>query len=131
LKPKKIKDLIPQLSKELQLSKEEIESVLDVYWDKVRKTLSSLDHNRVNLKGLGTFYIKPWSIEKKIKANDNVIERYVESPTTGGLTIMNNLLKDNMKLKKAQERETESLKKKEEKRYERHNQSLEGEEQDS
>jgi hypothetical protein len=115
----------------LQLSKEEIESVLDVYWDKVRKTLSSLDHNRVNLKGLGTFYIKPWSIEKKIKANDNVIERYVESPTTGGLTIMNNLLKDNMKLKKAQERETESLKKKEEKRYERHNQSLEGEEQDS
>ncbi len=131
MKPKKIKDLIPQLSKELQLSKEEIESVLDVYWDKVRKTLSSLDHNRVNLKGLGTFYIKPWSIEKKIKANDNVIERYVESPTTGGLTIMNNLLKDNMKLKKAQERETESLKKKEEKRYERHNQSLEGEEQDS
>lgn len=131
MKPKKIKDLIPQLSKELQLSEEEIKSVLDVYWNKVRKTLSSLDYNRVNLKGLGTFYIKPWSIEKKMKANDNVIERYVESPTTGGLTIMNNLLKDNMKLKKAQERETESLKKKEEKRYERHNQSLEGEEQDS
>lgn len=128
MKPKKIKDLIPQLSKELQLSEEEIKSVLDVYWDKVRKLLSSLEHNKVNLKGLGTFYIKPWSVDKKLKINDSLIDRYVENPTTSGLTIMNNLMKDNMKLKKVKEREIENHKKREEKKYERRNQNLEGEE---
>lgn len=128
MKPKKIKDLIPQLSKELQLSEEEIKSVLDVYWDKVRKLLSSLEHNRVNLKGLGTFYIKPWSVDKKLRINDSLIDRYVENPTSSGLTIMNSLLKDNMKLKKVKEREIENHKKREEKKYERRNQNLEGEE---
>jgi hypothetical protein len=131
LKPKKLKNLIPQLSKELQLSEEEIKSVLDIYWDKVRKLLSSLDHNRVNLKGLGTFYIKPWSVDKRIRINDSLIDRYVESPTSSGLTIMNNLLKDNMKLKKVKEKEIESNKKREEKKYERRNQTLEGEGEDS
>ncbi len=131
MKPKKLKNLIPQLSKELQLSEEEIKSVLDIYWDKVRKLLSSLDHNRVNLKGLGTFYIKPWSVDKRIRINDSLIDRYVESPTSSGLTIMNNLLKDNMKLKKVKEKEIESNKKREEKKYERRNQTLEGEGEDS
>jgi hypothetical protein len=119
------------LSKELQLSEEEVKSVLDIYWDKVRKLLSSLDHNRVNLKGLGTFYIKPWSVDKKLKINDSLIDRYVQNPTASGLTIMNSLLKDNMKLKKVKEKEIDYNKKREEKKYERRNQNLEGEEQDS
>ena len=131
MKPKKLKDLIPQLSKELQLSEEEVKSVLDIYWDKVRKLLSSLDHNRVNLKGLGTFYIKPWSVDKKLKINDSLIDRHVQNPTASGLTIMNSLLKDNMKLKKVKEKEIDYNKKREEKKYERRNQNLEGEEQDS
>lgn len=115
----------------MQLSEQEVQSVLDVYWDKIRKTLSSLEHNRVNLKGLGTFYIKPWSLDKRLKINDQIIGKYVDNPTANGLTILNDIFKDNLKLQKAKERDTELNLKKEQIRYERRNQSLEGEEQDS
>lgn len=104
---------------------------MDVYWDKVRKTLSSLDHTHVYLKGLGTFYLKPWSVDKKLTINDAVINKYIENPTAGGLTIINNLSKDNIKLKIAKEKLTEQSLKKERIKHERRNQNLEGEEQDS
>lgn len=119
------------MSQKLQLSELEVKSVLDAYWSKVRKTLSSLEHNRVNLKGLGTFYIKPWSIDKKLRMNDGIINRYVNNPTTSGLHVMNELMKDNLKIEKVKEREKEYSEKKKEKRHERHTQNLEGEGQDS
>jgi len=127
LKPQKLKDLLPKLSKQLQLSEEEIKSVLDAYWDKVRKSLSSLDHNRIHLKGLGTFYVKPWKVDKKLKVNDAIINSYVNNPTTGGLHIMNNLMKDNLKLEKVKEREAECNTERDKKKHERRNQTLEGE----
>ena len=127
MKPKKTKELIPELAKKLQLSEEEIKSVLDLYWRKVRKTLSSLEYTHVNLKGLGTFYMKPWTVDKRIKMNDYAIQRYIDNPTNGSLTILNNLSKDNLKLKIAKEElEKQSIKKKEIK-DERRNQNLEGE----
>jgi len=131
LKPKKVKELVPQLAKKLQLSEKEIESVLDVYWDKLRKNLSSIENNHVYLKGLGTLYLKPWMVEKKIKVNEHIIDRYIQNPTSGGLTILNSLMKDNLKLNAAKERLTEESIKKENIKYERRNQNLEGEEQDS
>jgi len=131
LKPKKVKDLIPELSQKLQLSELEIKSVLDIYWDKVRKNLSSIENNHVYLKGLGTLYLKPWMVEKKIKVNEHIIDRYIQNPTTGGLTILNGLMKDNLKLNDAKERLTEESIKKENIKYERRNQNLEGEEQNS
>ena len=131
MKPKKTKQLIPELAKKLHLSEQEVKSVMDVYWDKVRKTLSSLDHTHVYLKGLGTFYLKPWSVDKKLTINDAVINKYIENPTAGGLTIINNLSKDNIKLKIAKEKLTEQSLKKERIKHERRNQNLEGEEQDS
>lgn len=131
MKPKKVKDLIPQLAKKLQLSEAEIKSVLDVYWDKVRKNLSSLENNHVYLKGLGTFYMRASSVEKQLKMNENIINKYTQNPTAGGLAIINNVLKDNLKLDVAKERLKEEAIKKENIKYERRNQNLEGEEQDS
>jgi hypothetical protein len=101
--------------------------VLDVYWDKIRKTLSSLDHNRLYLKGLGTFYIKPWRLDTKLKINSALIDRYVNNPTASGLHIMNNLLKDNLKIEKVKEREKEYDEQRQEKKHKRRNQNLEGE----
>ncbi len=127
MKPQKVKDLLPQLSKELQLSEKEIKSVLDVYWDKIRKTLSSLDHNRLYLKGLGTFYVKPWRLDTRLKINNALVDRYVSNPTATGLHIMNNLLKDNLKIEKVKEREKEYDAQRQEKKHKRRNQDLEGE----
>lgn len=131
MKPKKVKDLIPKLSQKLQLSELEIKSVLDVYWDKVRKNLSSLENNHVYLKGLGTFYMRASSVDKQLKMNENIINKYTQNPTAGGLAIINNVLKDNLKLDAAKERLKEESIKKENIKYERRNQNLEGEEQDS
>ena len=131
MKPKKVKDLIPQLAKKLQLSEAEIKSVLDVYWDKIRKNLSSLENNHVYLKGLGTFYMRASSVDKQLKMNENIINKYTQNPTAGGLAIINNVLKDNLKLDVAKERLKEEAIKKENIKYERRNQNLEGEEQDS
>lgn len=131
MKPKKLNHLLPQLASELQLSEQEVESVLSLYWDRIRKTLSSLEHNRLYMKGLGTFYIKPWAVNRMLKLNNVLIEKYTANPTAHSLTTMNNLFKDNLKLTRAKEVEDQFKIQWEKKRDERHNQDLEGEEQDS
>ena len=100
---------------------------MDVYWSKVRKTLSSLEHNRLYLKGLGTFYVKPWRLDTKLKINNALIDRYVNNPTTSGLHIMTDLMKDNLKIEKVKERETQYNEQRQEKKHKRRNQNLEGE----
>jgi hypothetical protein len=104
---------------------------MDVYWSKVQKALSSLEYNRIYLKGLGTFYIKPWSVDKKLQNNSRAIENYTQNPTPSGLTILNNLFKDNIKLQKAAEAEKANSEKWKQKRDERRNSDLEGKGQDS
>lgn len=128
MRPKKTKELIPQLAKELQLSEQEIKSVMDLYWDQVRKTLSSLEHNRIFLRGLGVFYIKPWALEKKLKGNATKVSNYMENPSSHGLEMMNEIFKENIKLEAVKARELEENRLKFKKRDERRNQDLEGEE---
>jgi len=130
LKPKKVKDLIPELSKQLQLSESDIKAVVDVYWAKIRKTLSSLEHDYVSLPGLGTFGVKSFSVDKKIKINNHIIDRYIENPTSGGLTIINELSKDNLKLTAAKSRLEELSIRKKQIKDERHKQNLERKEED-
>ena len=127
MRPKKVKNLVPELAKKLQLSEQEVTSVLDVYWDKVRKMLSSLDNNAVYLKGLGTFVLKPWQMDKSIKKNEGIMDHYIQNPTAAGLTILNNLSKDNLKLHTAMNKLKEGNIKKLNIKYERRNQNLEGE----
>ena len=127
MKPKKVKDLLPGLAEKLQLSEREIKSVLDIYWSHVRKTLSSLEHNKVYMRGLGTFYTKPWAVNKKIEMNQMMIKKYTQYPSAGSLTIINELSKDIIKLEKVKEREVADSIKKANIKYERRNQDLEGE----
>lgn len=100
--------------------------MLDVYWDKVRKSLSSLEHNRVFLSGLGTFFIKPWSVERQLKLNKGIVDKYTTQPTAGSLTILNNIYKDNLKLTRALEVDKQFKEEWSKKRNERRNQDLEG-----
>jgi len=128
LRPKKTKELIPQIAKELQLSEEQVKSVIDIYWDQVRKTLSSLEYNRLFLRGLGVFYIKPWALEKKLKSNSSRVSDYMDNPSNYGLQKMNDIFKENIKLEAVKARELEENQIKFKKRDERRNQDLEGEE---
>lgn len=127
MRPKKTKELIPQIAKELQLSEEQVKSVMDIYWDQVRKTLSSLEYNRLFLRGLGVFYIKPWALEKKLKSNSSRVSEYMDNPSNYGLQKMNDIFKENIKLEAVKARELEENEIKFKKRDERRNQNLEGE----
>lgn len=127
MRPKKTKELIPQIAKELQLSEQEVKSVMDIYWNQVRKTLSSLEHNRLFLRGLGVFYIKPWALEKRFKSNSTRVSAHMDNPSNHGLQMMNEIFKENIKLEAVRDREIEENKIKFKKRDERRNQDLERE----
>jgi nucleoid DNA-binding protein len=66
LRPKKAKTFIPEVAEELNLSEKLVEDVIDFYWQEIRKSLSSLKHQRVHLTNLGDFVIKHWKIDSKI-----------------------------------------------------------------
>lgn len=129
--PKKVKHLIPELAKKLQISEEELKSVIDTYWGMVRKTLSSIEHNHVFLPELGTFKVKPWALDKKMKANEGIIKKYTECPTSFSLDVINKLSQDNLKIQAMKDRVEIEKEKKKQIRNERFKQNLEGEEQDS
>lgn len=66
MRPRKAKEFIPEVAKELNIPEHIVEDVIDYYWQEVRKSLSSLKHVRVHLTNLGDFTIKHWKIEDKI-----------------------------------------------------------------
>jgi nucleoid DNA-binding protein len=119
------------LAKKLQVSEEELKSVIDTYWSLIRKTLSSIEHNHVFMPGLGTFKVKPWALDKKMKANEAIIRKYTETPTSFSLDVINKLSQDNLKIQAMKERVESEKAKKTEIKNERRKQNLEGEKQDS
>ena len=72
--PIKAKDLIPDVSKDLNISKEECQQVIDLYYDDLRKNLSDLTFPYIFVAGLGRFYVKEnWtkkSLERFAKIKD-------------------------------------------------------------
>ena len=61
MNPKKYKDILKQTSIELEMEQKVVKAITDFYWDKARKSLSSLEDPHVLIDGLGTFNIK-WDI---------------------------------------------------------------------
>lgn len=78
LNPKKPKEFIPQVAKELNVSEQLVNSIIDFYWKKIKQSLLTCELPNVKIAGLGTFKAKHWKlpdllykyemIEKKYKA---------------------------------------------------------------
>ncbi len=66
LNPKKAKILIPGVAKAAGYPEDLVEAVISFYWEEVRKSLSSLKHQRIHLTNLGDFVIKHWKMSQKI-----------------------------------------------------------------
>jgi hypothetical protein len=81
LRPRKAKELIPEVAQELGIPQHIVTDVVDYYWQEVRKNLSSLSHVRVHLTNLGDFTIKHWKIDDKI----DMLERWEENNRQKGL----------------------------------------------
>ena len=82
--PKKAKDFIPNVASDLNISEEIVKDVILTYWQEIRKSLSSLKHQRIHLTNLGDFTIKHWKVDEKIEA----LEKWEESNKQKGMQQM-------------------------------------------
>lgn len=71
MKPTRVKDIVSPVAHKHGLTAEQADRVLRAYWSFVREKLGSLDHPRVMVPNLGTFNVKPWSLDKRIKELEN------------------------------------------------------------
>lgn len=81
MRPKKAKDFIPDVASELGIPADLVEEVVMYYWAEVRKSLSSLKHQRIHLTNLGDFVIKHWKLDQKIES----LSRWEEQNKLKGL----------------------------------------------
>jgi len=81
LHPKKAKEFIDDVAKEVGLSKEVVESVISFYYRQLRNSLSDLSHYRVHVTNLGDFTVKHWKIDDKI----DKLEKFEENNKAKGL----------------------------------------------
>lgn len=81
MKPRKAKELIPVTARILDVSEELVNDVISYYWQEIRKSMSSLKHNRIHITNLGDFIIKEWKIDGKI----DMLEKWEESNRQKGL----------------------------------------------
>ena len=81
MRPRKAKDLIPQVASHLSFSEQLIEDVITYYWENIRKALSSLKHTRIHVTNLGDFTAKHWKIDDKIE----MLERWEENNKQKGM----------------------------------------------
>lgn len=81
MKPKKSKELIPDVAKQLGVSEQMVSDVTSFYWHEIRKSLSSLKHARIHITNLGDFTIKHWKIDERIES----LERFKENFRQKGL----------------------------------------------
>jgi len=66
--------MIGPLAEQHGLSPEHTYEIIRTYWGYVRENMSSLEHDRILVPNLGTFYVKPWTLDTKIKQ----VTRYVD-----------------------------------------------------
>ena len=76
MRPKKAKELIPNVAAELKLPEQMVKDITDFYWGEIRKSLSGLKHNRVHLTNLGDFTIKHWKLDDKIQMLETFKENF-------------------------------------------------------
>jgi nucleoid DNA-binding protein len=74
--PKKPQEIIKQISEELDLPQSMVDAIITHYYKEFRKNLSSLEHIRLNLPGLGHFLIRA-NVVKKLTSKYNIqMEKY-------------------------------------------------------
>jgi nucleoid DNA-binding protein len=84
LRPKKAKDFIPEVAEQLNLSQDCVADIVYYYWEEMRKSLSSLKHQRIHATNLGDFTIKHWKIDDKI----DMLEKWENKNKLKGLQEM-------------------------------------------
>lgn len=74
--PKKPQVIINQVAEELDLPESLVDDIVSFYYKELRKNLSSLEHIRLNLPGLGHFLIRGIVVKKLAYKYNVQIEKY-------------------------------------------------------
>lgn len=84
MRPRKAKEFIPEVAREVNISEEAVSTIVSYYWENVRKSMSALKHSRIHLTNLGDFTVKHWKLDDKIK----MLEQFEEKTKLKGLQQM-------------------------------------------
>lgn len=81
MRPRKAKEFIPHVAETLALPEDCVANIINYYYQELRKSLSSLKHQRIHVTNLGDFVIKHWNVDDKI----DMLERWEEKNRLKGL----------------------------------------------
>lgn len=70
--PKKPKQIINQVSEELDLPVAMVDDIVSLYFKSLRRKLSDLEDTKINVSGLGHFLIKQSGVNKAIKKYESM-----------------------------------------------------------
>ena len=65
--PKKATKLYSQVSEDLDLDENLVETFLEFYYKEIRTLMSNLEYPRLNIDGLGHFVVKSYSVNRAKK----------------------------------------------------------------
>jgi|TARA_R110000796_G_scaffold65708_4_gene151619 hypothetical protein len=71
--PKSHKDFKKNIADEVGVHQSVVDDFIAFYYAKVRKDLSNLLFPRINVEGLGTFYLRRSKLDKAIKKNKSIL----------------------------------------------------------
>lgn len=73
--PKKAREFKKAVATELGLPEDVVNAFIDFYWERVRKLMSGLDHEIIEIPNLGTFNVKHWKIDEAVKIHKATIAK--------------------------------------------------------
>jgi len=76
MNPKKSSKLYKTVSEDLNISESLVENLLELYYKEVRQCISSLDHTRLNVTGLGHFFVKSQKVKKDIVSISRILKNH-------------------------------------------------------
>lgn len=81
MNPKKAKELIPEVAKNIPLPVSTIEDIVNFYWREVWESLTTLSEPKVHVENLGDFNIKHWSLNKELTKCHNILKSKTQKGT--------------------------------------------------
>jgi len=71
--PKKHKEFKKGIAEEVGVHQQVVDDFISFYYSKIRKKLSTLDYPRINVEGIGTFYLRKGRLETAIKKHKSML----------------------------------------------------------
>ena len=76
MNPKKAKSLAKSTADSLDIPEAYVSAVLSFFWQELRRDMSSLNHSKIFVKGLGTFQIRYDKVNQTIQMYQGFVDKY-------------------------------------------------------